>query len=117
MKRIVFALTIAGALALHVTAQQAPTRTRAIVEALASERFDGRLAGSAGERLAGDYIAAQLKSIGAKPLPGRDSYFLPFDFTAGSRDGGSSVSVASPTNPPAFKTTATSRHLFPTMRR
>jgi len=105
MKRIVLALTIASALALHVAAQQAPTRTLAIVEALASERFDGRLAGSAGERLAGDYIAAQLKSIGAKPLPGRDSYFLPFDFTAGSRDGGSSVSVASSAHAPAFKTT------------
>ena len=63
--------------------------TRAYVETLASDRFAGREAGSTGERLAGDYIAAQLARIGARPLPGRSDMFVPFDFTAGSRDGGS----------------------------
>ena len=46
-------------------------RTRAYVETLASERFAGREAGSPGERQAGDYIAAQLARLGARPLPGR----------------------------------------------
>src|SRR5205823_4953840 len=73
---------------------QTPSKTRAYVEALASERFEGRLAGSNGERLAGDYIAAQLQKIGAKPLPGHIDFLLPFEFTAGSRDGGSTISVA-----------------------
>jgi Zn-dependent M28 family amino/carboxypeptidase len=68
--------------------------TRSHVEALASEALDGRLTGSAGERLAADYIVSQLKKIGAKPLPGLGDYRLPFEFTAGSRDGGSSVTVA-----------------------
>ena len=49
----------------------------------------GREAGSPGERLAADYIAAQLARLGARPLPGRADMFMPFEFTAGSRDGGS----------------------------
>ena len=44
--------------------------------------------GSNGERLASDYIVAELQKIGAKPLPGQRDYRLPFDFTAGTRDGG-----------------------------
>ena len=72
----------------------ATSRTRDHVATLASERFEGRLAGSAGERLAADYLISQLQRIGAKPLPGRD-YRLPFEFTSGTRDGGSSVSLSS----------------------
>ena len=67
--------------------------TRAHVEVLASERLEGRLAGSNGERLAAEYIAEQLDAIGARPLPGHAEYRLPFEFTAGTSDGGSSVSV------------------------
>ncbi|HKU82366.1 MAG TPA: M20/M25/M40 family metallo-hydrolase, partial [Candidatus Tumulicola sp.] len=70
-----------------------PASARPHVETLASDKFDGRLTGSNGERLAGDYIAAQLKRIGAKPLPGRNDYKLPFDFTAGARDGGSVLTL------------------------
>ena len=55
--------------------------------------FEGRLAGSPGERLAGDYLIAELKRIGAQPLPGKTDYRLPFDFTAGTRDGGTTVSL------------------------
>ncbi len=95
LNRVILLAAIAATATFTVEAQQAPSRTRAVVEALASERFEGRLAGSNGERMAGEYIASQLARIGAKPLPGRDSYFLPFDFTAGSRDGGSSVKIAS----------------------
>ncbi len=65
------------------------TRTRPHVEFLASEKLEGREAGSTGERLAAEYLAAQLARIGALPLPGRADMFLPFEFTAGSRDGGS----------------------------
>ncbi len=75
-------------------AQTATTsRTREHVQTLASERFAGREAGTPGERLAGDYIAAQLARVGAKPLPGQPNMFLPFDFTAGGRDGGSTISL------------------------
>jgi Zn-dependent M28 family amino/carboxypeptidase len=71
--------------------QAAAPSTRAHVEVLASERFAGREAGSDGERLAAEYLASQLARLGARPLPGRADMFVPFDFTAGSRDGGSQV--------------------------
>ncbi len=62
--------------------------------ALASDAGEGRLTGSVGERRAGDYIISQLRRIGALPLPGRNDYRLPFQFTAGARDGGSSITVS-----------------------
>jgi Peptidase family M28/PDZ domain len=68
--------------------------TRAHVTALADKALAGRLTGSEGERRAGDYIIAQLKAMGASPLPGRD-YRQAFEFTAGARDGGSSITVGS----------------------
>jgi Zn-dependent M28 family amino/carboxypeptidase len=67
--------------------------TRPHVRALASEALDGRLTGSAGERLAADYIVSQLRRIGARPVPGASDYRVPFEFTAGSRDGGSAVTL------------------------
>ena len=70
-----------------------PSKTRAHVQALASERFEGRLAGTNGERLAADYIVSELQKIDAKPLPGRSDFRLPFEFTAGTKDGGSMISV------------------------
>jgi hypothetical protein len=69
--------------------------TRARVERLASEAFGGREAGTDGERLAGGYIAGELKRIGARPLPGHADMFMPFEFTAGSRDGGSTLVIQS----------------------
>ena len=80
----------------HSYAQTAASRTRTHVEALASERLAGREAGSPGERLAAEYIAQQLVRIGARPLPGRSDMFATFEFTAGSRDGGTQVSIERP---------------------
>ncbi|MBI4485902.1 MAG: M28 family peptidase [Acidobacteria bacterium] len=85
-------LLIASALALH--AADLASKTRAHVAALASSRLEGRFTGTRGERLAGNYLVAQLKKIGAKPLPGRKDYRLPFTFTAGARDGGTSLTIA-----------------------
>jgi hypothetical protein len=51
------------------------------------------LAGSSGERLASDYLAGALQKIGAKPLPGKTDVRVPFEFTAGTRDGGSSIAI------------------------
>ena len=92
LRPVAAALIVAGAGAAVQTQSAAPT-TRRHVETLASERFAGRQAGSPGERLAADYLAAELSRIGARPLPGRSDMFLPFEFTAASRDGGSSLSV------------------------
>jgi len=95
MKRFLVA-ALAAAAVVSIAAQQ-PSRTRVDVETLASARFDGRLAGSDGERLASDFIVGELKAMGAKPLPGLTDYLMPFEFTAGTRDGGSRVSITSQT--------------------
>ncbi len=89
---LALALLVAGAAPL-VAQTATASRTRAHVETLASERFGGREAGSDGERLAADYIAAQLARVGARPLPGRGDLSAASDYTAGARDGGSQVSV------------------------
>ena len=95
MKRthaLVGVILLAGA-SVSLAQTATASRTRPHVEFLASEKLAGREAGSPGERLAGDYLAAQLMRLGARPLPGRADMFLPFDFTAGSRDGGSRVTI------------------------
>ena len=51
-------------------AQNGTQGARVHVQTLASDAFEGREAGTSGERRAADYIAAQLARIGAKPLPG-----------------------------------------------
>ena len=89
------AIAVASGFGRTVVAQQAPTRQH--IETLASEKLDGRLTGSAGERLAADYIVSQLQRIGAKTVPGLPDYRVPFQFTAGNRDGGSSLSIKSET--------------------
>jgi hypothetical protein len=87
------AMSAVAALAIFAGAADTPSKTRAHVQALASEKLEGRLAGSAGERLAADYIVGELQKIGAKPLPGQRDYRLPFEFTAGTKDGGSRVTI------------------------
>ena len=73
------------------------SKTKMYVQTLASERLEGRLAGSNGERLAAEFIAGELKKIGAQPLPGQREYRLPFEFTAGTKDGGSRVTIGQKT--------------------
>jgi Zn-dependent M28 family amino/carboxypeptidase len=103
-RRLVFsaisAISAISAVSVFVIGLVAQTsKTRAHVETLASSRLEGRLAGSNGERLASDYLVAELKKIGALPLPGQKDIRLPFEFTAGTKDGGSSVGlVREPTN-------------------
>jgi Zn-dependent M28 family amino/carboxypeptidase len=75
---------------------EATSKTKQHVAALASDLGEGRLTGSPGEARAAEYLVAQLKRIGALPLPGRGDYRLPFQFTAGAHDGGSSVAASRP---------------------
>src|SRR5215831_15717577 len=70
-----------------------PARLKTNITTLASERFGGRMTGTDGERLAREFIVSELKRIGAKPLPGQRDFALPFEFTAGARDAGTSLSV------------------------
>ena len=55
---------------------------------LASDELEGRLTGSPGARQAAAYLVEQLQALGATPLPGREGFELPFEFTAGTNDQG-----------------------------
>ena len=89
---LVLALALTVAATTHPAADEA--KLKKYVQTLASERFGGRLTGTEGEALARQFIVAELQRIGAKPLPGRTAFEIPFEFTAGTRDAGSSVSVS-----------------------
>jgi hypothetical protein len=103
----VAACSAALLLSVGLDAQTAQaSKTRAHVQTLASDRLEGRLAGSTGERLAAEYIVAQLQKIGAKPVPGRRDFRSPFEFTAGTKDAGSMVEVRSESAPATAKSAA-----------
>jgi len=61
---------------------------------LASEELEGRMTGSPGAAAAIDYLSGRLTELGALPLPGQEGFAIPFSFTAGTRDAGSSVTLA-----------------------
>jgi hypothetical protein len=64
---------------------------RTHVEALASERMEGRLTGSEGERLATEYVAQVFEAAGLEPGGPDGSWFQPFEFTAGVSLGPSNL--------------------------
>jgi membrane-associated protease RseP (regulator of RpoE activity) len=83
-----------------------PSRTRAHVDALASPKLEGRLTGSPGANAAAAYIEAELKRMGAQPLPGASGFRVPFTFTAAITDEGTSVAVPTSGRPSRFKAPA-----------
>ncbi len=86
---------LAGAvLLLTVLASEEPRDVRTHVVSLASDEMEGRLTGTDGARRASDYIIKELERMGARPLPGRDSFRIPFEFTSGVSDRGTTLSVA-----------------------
>ena len=85
------ALVLCGSLSLQ--ADDDTVALRRHVEYLADPRLEGRLTGSAGGELASAYVAERLAAMGALPLPGQDDLLLEFEFTAGTRDDGSSLSL------------------------
>jgi len=86
-------IALAAVAAPHAQSTAVQSRTKTQVETLASDKFEGRLTGSPGEKLAADYIISELKRLGAKPLPGMTDFRMPFTFTAGSKDGGTTLTV------------------------
>ena len=86
---IVLALAVVSA---DVDAQT-QFNTRAVVERLASDEFEGRLTGSEGIRKAADYIEEQFARIGVEPLPGVDGFRQDFSYTAGVTDIGTVLTV------------------------
>jgi len=107
IRLIALAVLLASGAAHAQTAVAVQSPTRAHVEVLASEKLEGRMAGSPGEKLAADYLVKELQRIGAKPLPGQADFRMPFNFTAGSKDGGSTVTVTrAGASPQTFSTPA-----------
>ena len=88
---LLLAFALSAAAASHPSADA--TKLRTYVQTLASERFGGRMTGTEGEALARQFIVSELTRIGARPLPGHSDFDSPFEFTAGTRDGGSTVSA------------------------
>jgi hypothetical protein len=72
---------------------EASSATRPHVEHLASPALEGRATGSPGAQQAADYLGAQLEAIGVQPLPGQRNYMLPFEYTAGMTDGGTTIEM------------------------
>jgi hypothetical protein len=81
------------ALALLLSAATSAENVKKHVTTLASEEMGGRLTGTEGAEKAADYIIAELERLGALPLPGQSSYRIPFEFTAGVNDTGSSLAI------------------------
>jgi aminopeptidase YwaD len=72
-------------LPLALVGQTDPTALellRADVRHLASTELEGREAGTAGEKLAADHIAAAFRTIGLEPAGSEGSYLQPFTFNA-----------------------------------
>lgn len=78
---------------------QDATTLRSAVTTLASDEMDGRLTGSPGAQRAADYLVSELERIGLEPLPGHDGYRIPFTFTSGVTDVGSTLHVGDWTAP------------------
>ncbi len=72
------------------------------VEFLASPYLEGRLTGTTGERIAAEYLSAQLRAKGLMPLQGHESYLMPFDFVGGMSDSGSTLSLLARTSNQMF---------------
>lgn len=66
---------------------------RAHIEYLADDKLEGRETGTPGEQLAADYISAEFKKIGLKPLGAEGSYFQPFDFLSGVEYDNTKVAI------------------------
>ena len=60
------------------------TNLKAHIQFLSDDKLEGRRAGSAGEKMAMDYIADQFNAIGLAPK-GTSEYFQPFDINDGKQ--------------------------------
>ncbi len=66
LKKWLLYATLAGAIAAGETFQLSQDRMRADVKYLASDELEGRGVGTKGEKLATDYLAAQLRAGGCR---------------------------------------------------
>ncbi len=83
---MVFVLSAAAACAQAPS----PEKIRAHIGYIASDKLQGRGTGTAGERLAADYIIAQYKKLKLKPYGDNKTYLQLFEFKGGAHGGGTS---------------------------
>ena len=69
-------------------------RLKQHIETLASPDLTGRRTGTDGARKAAAYLDAELRELGLVPMSGDTDFYDPFDFTAGTKDGGSSIETS-----------------------
>lgn len=88
IRQVLTALVLLSAAPPYVFGQACPDPVKVIgslegplatVRYLADDALEGRLAGSPGERCAGDFIASGFKKLGLKPAGEGGSYFQSFD--------------------------------------
>ena len=71
---------------LPVNDEQLKSNLRKHISTLASDAFEGRETGTAGETKASDYIVKEFKDVGLKPK-GEKGFLQEFNFTAGAEYG------------------------------
>lgn len=81
---LLFASTIVSAQKLKKADKAIVSNLQAHISYLADDKLEGRRAGSAGEKLAMEYIADQFKTLGLTPK-GTDGFFQPFDIQEGKQ--------------------------------
>lgn len=83
---------------LHAQLRRTPDITadelRAHLKYIASDELGGRRAGSEGAKMAAEYIASEFKSYGLAPAGENGSFFQPFEFVAGVKQGAKNHLVA-----------------------
>ena len=70
------------------------SKLSAHIRYLASDELEGRGVGTRGEKLATDYLAAQLRSAGAQPAGERGSYFQPVPLMCSTTSPGATLQVS-----------------------
>jgi Tol biopolymer transport system component len=84
-----------GLFASKFAAEISPQDIRGHVTVLASEKMEGRLPGTEGERLATQHAADAFAAFGLQPAGDDGTWFQPFEFTAGVELGGGNTLVDS----------------------
>jgi Tol biopolymer transport system component len=78
-------LVTGGAVTNAVAATSLSATLRADVTTLSSDKFAGRMTGTAGAQQAADFLAEQLRAAALRPFGMSNTFFQPFEFNAGVR--------------------------------
>jgi hypothetical protein len=74
---VFYVMCLGASVELSLGQSSQPQRVETITRKLASQEFNGRAFKTEGGRKAADFIAAQFREIGLKPVAGRPNFFQP----------------------------------------